>query len=97
MPLRSVANYRFTHVWAGEIFGMSASPTGWTQTTFKIQKSLLKGNATPVFKEHMVVSFRVISIFTEVLLEDMLQLLSHHFHDQTIILIRQALTTTYFL
>jgi hypothetical protein len=45
----------------------------------------------------MLVSSEVVSLFTKVPLEDTLQLLSHHFHNQTIALIRQVLTTTYIL
>jgi hypothetical protein len=43
------------------------------------------------------VSFDVDFLFTRVPLEDNLQLLQQHFHDQTISLFKQVLTTTYFL
>jgi hypothetical protein len=43
------------------------------------------------------VSFDVVSLFTKVPLEDTLQLLQQQFHNQTINLFKQVLTTTYFL
>jgi len=39
----------------------------------------------------------MVSLFTKVLLEDTLQLLQQHFHNQTICLFKQVLTTPYFL
>jgi hypothetical protein len=44
-----------------------------------------------------LVSFDVVSLFTEVLLEEMMQLLSQHLDEQMVCLIRHVLTTTYFL
>jgi hypothetical protein len=45
----------------------------------------------------ILVSFNVVSLFTKVPLEDILQVLSQHLHKQTVNLLRQVLTTTYFL
>jgi hypothetical protein len=47
-------------------------------------------------KTDILVSFDVVSLFTKVPVEDMLQLLSQHFNNQTTGLITQVLTT-YFL
>jgi hypothetical protein len=43
------------------------------------------------------VSFDIVPLFTKAPLEDTLQLLSQYFHNQTIALTRQILTTTRFL
>jgi hypothetical protein len=45
----------------------------------------------------ILVSFDIASLLTKVPLEDTLQLLSEHVHNYTIALIRQVLTTAYFL
>jgi hypothetical protein len=39
----------------------------------------------------------MVSLFTKVLLEEKLLLLSQYFNKQTLLVIRQVLTTTYFL
>jgi hypothetical protein len=46
---------------------------------------------------YILVSFNMLSLFTNIPLEDTLQMLSQHFHSQTISLFRQVLTTTYVL
>jgi hypothetical protein len=45
----------------------------------------------------ILVSFDVVSLFTEVPIDDIIQLLSAKFNKQTVDLFRHVLTTTYFL
>jgi hypothetical protein len=56
-----------------------------------------KLNTIYLQESDILVSFDVVSLFTRVLLEDTVLLLQQHFHDQTISLFKQVLTTTYFL
>jgi hypothetical protein len=56
-----------------------------------------KLNTICLQKSGILVIFDVVSLFTKVPLEDTLQLLQQHFHNQTICLFKQVLTTTYFL
>jgi retron-type reverse transcriptase len=56
-----------------------------------------KLNTIYLQESDILVSFDVVSLFTRVPLEDTLLLLQQHFHDQTISLFKQVLTTTYFL
>jgi len=43
-----------------------------------------------------MVSFDVVSLFTKVPVEDSLSLLSHHFTDDILALLKLVLTSTYF-
>jgi len=43
-----------------------------------------------------MVSFDVVSLFTKVLVEDSLSLLSHHYADDILALFKRVLTSTYF-
>jgi hypothetical protein len=56
-----------------------------------------KLNTISLKESDILVSFDVVSLFTRVPLEDTLLLLQQHFHDQTIGLFKQVLTTTYFM
>jgi hypothetical protein len=46
--------------------------------------------------EDLMVSFDVVSLFTEVLIVDSLELPSHHFEDNVLALFKHVLTSTYF-
>jgi hypothetical protein len=46
--------------------------------------------------EDLMVSFDVVSLFTNVLIVDSLELLSHHFEDDDLALFKHILTSTYF-
>jgi hypothetical protein len=46
---------------------------------------------------HTLVSFDVISLFTKVPLQDMMQLLSQHLDEQVVVLAKHVVTAMYFL
>jgi hypothetical protein len=46
--------------------------------------------------EDLMVSFDVVSLFTNVPIVDSLELLSHHFEDDVLALFKHVLTSTYF-
>jgi hypothetical protein len=56
-----------------------------------------KLNTISLKESDILVSFDMVSLFTRVPLEDTLLLLQQHFHDQTISLFKQVLTTTYII
>jgi hypothetical protein len=43
-----------------------------------------------------VVGLNVVSVFTKVLIADSLEILSHHFEDDALALLKHMLTSTYF-
>jgi hypothetical protein len=66
--------------------------------TFKTQEAFVQNLQSIKLQEvDILVSCGVVSLFTKVPLEDTLQVLSQHLHKQTLNLIRNVLTTTYFL
>jgi hypothetical protein len=56
-----------------------------------------KLNTISLKESDILVRFDVVSLFTRVQIEDTLLLLQQHFHDQTISLFKQVLTTPYFI
>jgi hypothetical protein len=50
-----------------------------------------------MIKPHdIMVSFDMVSLFTKVPIEDSLELLSHHFEDDVLALLKHTVTATYF-
>jgi hypothetical protein len=69
-------------------------------SSFHIRNSgtfIQKLSAVYLQETDILVSFEILSLFTKVSLEDTPWLLIQHFHDWTISLFKQVLTTTYFL
>jgi hypothetical protein len=100
IPLRPIVNcITFpTYSLAKHLAGILIPFVGHSPSHIRNSEDFIqKLNTICLQKSDILVSFDVVSLFTKVPLEDTLQLLQQYFHNQTICLFKQVLTTTYFL
>jgi len=100
IPLRPIVNYITspTYLLVKHLTGLLNPLIGHAPSHIRNSEGFIqKLNTIRLQQSDILVSFNVVSLFTKVLLEDTLRLLLQHFHNQTISLFKQVLTTTYFL
>jgi hypothetical protein len=100
MPLRLIVNCIAspTYLVAKHLTGLLSLFVRQTDHHIKNSKAFIqKLNTISLQETDILVSIHVVSLFTKVPLEDTLQMLPQHFHNWTISLFRQVLTTSYFL
>jgi hypothetical protein len=99
VPLRPVVNCIAspTYSIARYLTGLLNPLVGYSPSHIRNSEDFThKLNTISLKESDILVSFDVVSLFTRVPLEDTLLLLQQHFHDKTISLFKQVLTTTYF-
>jgi hypothetical protein len=100
MPLRPTVNCIAspTYLLAKHLTGLLSPFVRQTAHHIKNSEAFIqKLNTINLQETDILVSFDIFLLFTKVPLEDTLQMLSQHFHNQAVSLFRQVLTTTYIL
>jgi hypothetical protein len=98
-PLRPIINnigaltYQLSKYLAELLIQLTGNSAHHAKNSFHFVQILESLQVQP---EDLMVSFDVVSLFTNVLIVDSLDLLSYHFEDDVLALFKHALTSTYF-
>jgi hypothetical protein len=99
VPLRATVNnigtptYQLSHYLARILSQLTGNSAHHVKNSFQFIQIL---ESLRVQQEDLMVSFNVMSLFTNVLIVDSLELLSHHFEDDILALFKHKVTSTYF-
>ena len=98
-PLRPIVSntgaptYQLSKYLAGILSQLTGNSAHHVKNAFHFVRILESLRVQP---EDLLVSFDVVSLFTNVPIVDSLEILSHHFEDDVLTLFKHALTSTYF-
>jgi len=99
VPLRPIVSnigaptYQLSKYFTGLLTQLTGNSAHLVENFFHFVQILVSLRVQP---EHIMVSFDVVSLFTEVRIVDSIELLSHHFEDDVLTSLKHILTSTYF-